>query len=163
MNECTFHHVLTGNDHLKYIELIHLLIYNEGAKFTFNELYLNCMNGYNEKVYLLIREEMDIKMPPVTNDFINDINHKLDEYAKLKKTIEFKRDSIVIELHNSGLYNYVQVGGSCVFYCFYNLLINNLFLANYTLYQTNKENAVDNVISPLIYIHYIQYNILYIL
>jgi hypothetical protein len=113
------------------------------------------MNEYNEKVYLLIRQELDIKIPPITNDFINDINQKLDEYAKLKKTIEFKRDSIIIELYNSGLYNYVQVGGSCVFYCFYNLLINNLFLTNYTLYETDKERAVDNVISPLIYIHYI--------
>ena len=155
MNECTFNHVLTGDDHPKYIELIYQLIYNKDIKFTFNELYLNCLNEYNTKVYDEIRHEIDVKLPTISNDFINDINHKLDECAKLKKTIAFKRSSIILELYNSGLYNYVQVGGSCVFYCFYNLLINKLFLTNYTLYQTNKEKAIDNVISPLINIHYI--------
>ena len=155
MNECTFNHVLEGNDHPKYIELIYQLIYNKDIKFTFNELYLNCLNEYNTKVYDEIRHEIDVKLPTISNDFINDINHKLDECAKLKKTIAFKRSSIILELYNSGLYNYVQVGGSCVFYCFYNLLINKLFLTNYTLYQTDKDKAIDNVISPLINIHYI--------
>jgi hypothetical protein len=154
MTECSFHHILNGNDHPRYSELVRPLIYNNEIKFTFHELYNNCINDYNSHVYSALRHELDEKIPHISNNFINDINQKLDEYAKLKKTIEFKRDSIIIELYNSGLYNYVQVGGSCVFYCFYNLLINNLFLKNYILYTTNKEKAVKNVINTLLYIHY---------
>jgi len=154
MTECSFHHILNGNDDPRYSELVSALISRNQLKFTFHELYNNCINNYNTQVYETLREELDEKIPHISNNFINDINQKLDEYAKLKKTIEFKRDSIIIELYNSGLYNYVQVGGSCVFYCFYNLLINNLFLKNYNLYTTDKEKAVENVIYTLLYIHY---------
>ena len=79
---------------------------------------------------------------------------KLNQYASIKKTIEFKRNDFILELNNSGLYNYVQIGGSCSFYSFYNLLMNILFLTNYNLYQTNPLKAVQNVINPLMTIHY---------
>jgi len=154
MNECTFHHLLWGSDYPIYTQLIRQLIFNGETKFSFEELYVNCLSNYNSEVYKLIRQKLDKEMPPMSNNFINDINIKLDEYASIKKTIQFKRNSIILELYNSGLYNYVQVGGSCVFYCFYNLLINNLFLTNYNLYKTNKIEAVQNVVNVLIYIHY---------
>jgi len=154
MNECTFHHVLLDSDHPRFIELIRGLIYNGDIRFTFDELYQNCINNYNSDVYKLIRNEIDISQAPIQNNFINSINDKLNECALLKSTINFKRDSICLELRNSGLYNYIQVGGSCVFYCFYNLFINHLFLNNTVLYRHQPIKAVDNVIFPIIYMHY---------
>ena len=74
MNECSFHHILWGSDYPIYTQIIRRLIYNGDIKFTFDELYTNCINKYNSEVYRLLREEMDDKMPPMSNDFINDIN-----------------------------------------------------------------------------------------
>jgi len=153
MNECTFNYLLYGRDHPKFVTIINNLITdNSGNKFSFNDLYKNCINGYNSNVYKLLREEIDTE--PINNNLINDIHLKLNQYASIKKTIEFKRNDIILELNNSGLYNYVQIGGSCSFYSFYNLLLNILFLTNYNLYQTNPLKAVQNVINPLMTIHY---------
>jgi hypothetical protein len=153
MNECSFNHLLFGRDHPKFADIINNLIYDtSGSKFSFNDLYKNCINGYNNNVYKLLREEIDTA--PINSNFINDIDLKLNQYARIKKTIEFKRNDFILELNNSGLYNYVQVGGSCSFYSFYNLLMNILFLTNYNLYQSNPLKAVQNVINPLMTIHY---------
>jgi hypothetical protein len=153
MKECTFNHVLNGSDHPTYAAIINTLIYDAaGNKINFNDLYDNCINGYNENIYKLLRQEID--KAPINNNFINDIHLKLDLYASIKKTIEFKRNDFILELHNSGLYNYVQVGGSCSFYSFYNLLMNILFLTNHNLYVSDPIKAVQNFINPLMIIHY---------
>ena len=153
MKECTFNHVLKGIDDPKYAAIINKLIYDAGGnKINFNDLYKNCINGYNDNVYKLLREVIDTV--PISDNFINDIHLKLNEYASIKKTIEFKRNDFILELHNSGLYNYVQVGGSCSFYSFYNLLMNILFLTNHNLYLSDPIKAVQNFINPLMTIHY---------
>jgi hypothetical protein len=153
MNECTFNYILNNNDHPKYRSIINRLIYYDtGAKINFSDLYINCTNGYNDNVYKSLRENID--SVSINNNFINDIHLKLDLYASIKKTIQFKRDDFILELKNSGLFNYVQVGGSCIFYSFYNLFMNILFLTNCNLYQSNPTEAVQNFINPLLTIHY---------
>ena len=127
-----------------------------GDKFSFNELYNNSHDNYNQTVYNNLELQMDkMAIRNVYNNFIDDIQIELDKYASISNLFRFKRKDIILDLKPSGLYNYKQLSGSCTFYSYYNLVLNKLFLNNCDLYLSNKLQAVKNVVEPILNIHYI--------
>jgi len=158
ISEISFNELLSDkidqeyNLHIKnlYINIVTL------QKFTFTELYINCHNNYNSSIYENLQKDLDSKPKNhVYYDFINDINYELDKLSIISKIFNFKRNDIILDLKPSGLYNYKQKGGSCSFYSYYNLVLNRLFLNNCDLYLQDKINAVKNVVSTILNIHYV--------
>jgi hypothetical protein len=160
MSEISFNELLLKSQSAIFKSHIQKLYINQdtGVKFSFMELYINSRNNYNRTVYNNLQLEMDqqaFRSDYIYKYFIDDIHIELDKYASVSDVFRFKRKDIILDLKPSGLYNYKQIGGSCTFYSYYNLVLNKLFLNNCDLYLSNKSEAVKNVVDPILNIHYI--------
>ena len=160
MREYSINELLLEHDSQIFQSHIQKLYINPNTfeKFNFTELYTNLQNSYNQTVYNNLQEDMDkMSIRNEYNNFLDEIHAELDRYASVSKVFKFKRKDIIIDLKPSGLYNYKQIGGSCTFYSYYNLVLNKLFLNNCDLYLSNKLKAVKNVVDPILNIHYIMF------
>jgi hypothetical protein len=149
ITECTVNHLLNGDDHSKYKELIKKLIDPcKNLKYYIDNC---CLNNINSEIYDdIIKLSNDKVQEDKFNNFIEAYKKKLfetDEKYDLKKTLKYKLvNSFELKFNNiSGLYNNAQHSGSCTFYSYYNLAINMLLLNTY-IDTLDDENQKLNIL-----------------
>jgi hypothetical protein len=149
MHECTFNYLLNGKDNDQYTELI-----NEIKLHDFENLIYNCYNGFNKNKYNEIIKIQKNEQETPFQDFIDQINIKLNELKndtikyKLKNSFKLKYDNI------TGLYNNEQQSGSCSFYSYYNLAINMLIFTTW-INDDPLELKIDKIVNNFFTFHYL--------
>ena len=112
------------------------------------DIYDINLSSPERRDWLEINEKPEFKEEPnsVLEDRINEFNSKIQRYSKYSKTLGYKLLTFKLEyIKGYGLVNNLQLAGTCSFSCFYNFMINFLFL-----YYSN----VDDFIESFINIHF---------
>ena len=172
IQECTINHVLLGMDD-KIIKdtLEKLSIKTENNSDSLTDFLNNTnettlMGSYNHlinKKLLLYSDSFNTSNEILLRfkNIIEKINIKLKEYAEHSKILKFKLHMFKLDYDFSyGIKNYIQKSGSCTFYSYYNLGINNLLLQLFLNKSLKNEQIIDKFVETFLYIHYMYLNLL---
>ena len=148
IQECSFNHILTGDDNEQYKLEINKLSKIEHTLTLVD--FFNNTKDYNKKINDKINlMSIDIKLSDELqnfNYFIYLFKEILKQRAKESHTLYFKLQYFNIEYNNLyGLCNSIQYSGSCSFYSYYNLGLNMIIL-----YIYQQEKPINIKINELI-------------
>ena len=151
--ECSFNHILTGNDNVEYKKIINSLTENK----TLEEIINNTEINYNSIIYskiLKLNDNIVIDDVRIINfkNLIDKFNNTLKIFSDDIKnsnyiTVKYKFENSFKLEHNtiSGIFNNKQESGSCVFYSYYNLALNM-----FVLYLHKKNIPLDEKVNDLL-------------
>ena len=163
ITECTFNYLLYGRDHDQIVEDNDVLYHLSDINACIKNASDSTSAGYNEKFYKLTQRL------PNTYTRENNIHYRFVETLKERlneldtPTIKYKlRNSFALEFTSiGGIYNNIQVTGSCTFYSFYNLGINMLLLQLFDgLAEANFEERINRFLEAFVKVHYSLINLL---